>query len=150
MSEQKEYWMTTHDQGSIKISEDVVASIAAVATSETDGISGLYSSLTNDIVSFLGKKTPTKGVKVTFHSDNTVDIDICYLACFGSNICDVAKNVQENVKSSVESMTNLDIGNINIHVAGVTFNKEISKETNIQSQEINSDEIKIDELTEEI
>ena len=96
-----------------------------------------------------GKKTPTKGVKVTFHSDNTVDIDICYLACFGSNICDVAKNVQENVKSAVESMTNLDIGNINIHVAGVTFNKEISKETNIESQEINSDEIKIDELIEE-
>lgn len=149
MSEQKEYWMTTHDQGSIKISEDVVASIAAVATSETDGVSGLYSSFTNDIVSFLGKKTPTKGVKVTFHSDNTVDIDICYLACFGSNICDVAKNVQENVKSAVESMTNLDIGNINIHVAGVTFNKEISKETNIESQEINSDEIKIDELIEE-
>lgn len=148
MSEQKEYWMTTHDQGSIKISEDVVASIAAVATSETDGVSGLYSSFTNDIVSFLGKKTPTKGVKVTFHSDNTVDIDICYLACFGSNICDVAKNVQENVKSAVESMTNLDIGNINIHVAGVTFNKEISKETNIESQEINSDEIKIDELIE--
>ena len=149
MSEQKEYWMTTHDQGSIKISEDVVASIAAVATSETDGVSGLYSSFTNDIVSFLGKKTPTKGVKVTFHSDNTVDIDICYLACFGSNICDVAKNVQENVKSSVESMTNLDIGNINIHVAGVTFSKEISKETNIQSREINSDEIKVDELIEE-
>lgn len=149
MSEQKEYWMTTHDQGSIKISEDVVASIAAVATSETDGVSGLYSSFTNDIVSFLGKKTPTKGVKVTFHSDNTVDIDICYLACFGSNICDVSKNVQENVKSSVESMTNLDIGNINIHIAGVTFNKEISKETNIQSQEINSDEIKVDELIEE-
>lgn len=150
MSEQKEYWMTTHDQGSIKISEDVVASIAAVATSETEGVSGLYSSFTNDIVSFLGKKTPAKGVKVTFHSDNTVDIDICYLACFGSNICDVAKNVQENVKSAVESMTNLDIGNINIHVAGVTFSKEISKETNIQSQEINSDEIKVDELIEEI
>lgn len=149
MSEQKEYWMTTHDQGSIKISEDVVASIAAVATSETDGVSGLYSSFTNDIVSFLGKKTPTKGVKVTFHSDNTVDIDIYYLSCFGSNICDVAKNVQENVKSAVESMTNLDIGNINIHVAGVTFNKEISKEANIESQEINSDEIKIDELIEE-
>ncbi len=149
MSEQKEYWMTTHDQGSIKISEDVVASIAAVATSETDGVSGLYSSFTNDIVSFLGKKTPSKGVKVTFHSDNTVDVDICYLACFGSNICDVAKNVQENVKSAVESMTNLDIGNINIHVAGVTFNKEISKESNIQSQEINSDEIKVDELIEE-
>lgn len=149
MSEQKEYWMTTHDQGSIKISEDVVASIAAVAISETEGVSGLYSSFTNDIVSFLGKKTPAKGVKVTFHSDNTVDIDICYLACFGSNICDVAKNVQENVKSAVESMTNLDIGNINIHVAGVTFvssdNKENPKEINLQPQETNTDEIIIEE-----
>lgn len=143
MSELKEYWITTHDQGNIKISEDVVASIAAVATSETEGVSGLYSSFTNDIVSFLGKKTPSKGVKVTFHTDNTVDIDICYLACFGTNICDVAKNVQENVKSSVESMTNLNIGNININVAGVTFvstnnnDEEISKETNIK----NNDEI---------
>lgn len=149
MSEQKEYWMTTHDQGSIKISEDVVASIAAVAISETEGVSGLYSSFTNDIVSFLGKKTPAKGVKVTFHSDNTVDIDICYLACFGSNICDVAKNVQENVKSAVESMTNLDIGNINIHVAGVTFvssdNKENPKEINIHPQETNTDEAIIEE-----
>ncbi len=143
MSEQKEYWMTTHDQGSIKISEDVVASIAAVATSETEGVSGLYSSFTNDIVSFLGKKTPSKGVKVTFHGDNTVDIDICYLACFGTHIYDVAKKVQENVKSAVESMTNLNIGNINIHVAGVTFISSDNKEENLESQEIKSDEVKV-------
>lgn len=148
MSEYRDYWMTTHDQGSIKISEDVVASIAAVATSETEGVSGLYSSFTNDIVSFLGKKTPTKGVKVTFHNDNTVDIDICYLACFGSNIFDVAKNVQENVKSSVKAMTNLNIVNINIHVAGVTFVSDENKNSHFLESKTMLDDEFIEETKE--
>lgn len=136
MSEYKEYWITTDEQGSIKISEDVVASIAAVAASETEGISSLYSSFTNDIVSFLGKKSPSKGVKVIFHDDNKVDIDVCYSATFGSNICDVAKKVQENVKLSVEAMTNLKTGKINIHVAGVTFDLQTN---NLQSNNTNND-----------
>ena len=66
-----------------------------------------------------------------------------------SNFVTTSVNDMSNMFYHCESMTNLDIGNINIHVAGVTFNKEISKETNIESQEINSDEIKIDELIEE-
>ena len=46
MADHKEYWSTESDQGSIRISEDVVASIVALAASETDGVSGLYSSVT--------------------------------------------------------------------------------------------------------
>ena len=61
MADHKEYWSTEDDQGCIRISEDVVASIAALAASETEGVSGLYSSLTSDIVSFLSKKNISKG-----------------------------------------------------------------------------------------
>ena len=64
MADHKEYWSTESDQGSIRISEDVVASIAALATSETAGVSGLYSTLTSDIVSFLSKKNLSKGVRI--------------------------------------------------------------------------------------
>ena len=64
MADHKEYWSTESDQGSIRISEDVVASIAALATSETAGVSGLYSTLTSDIVSFLSKKNQSKGVRI--------------------------------------------------------------------------------------
>ena len=121
MADHKEYWETAGDQGSIRISEDVVASIAALATSETDGVSGLYSSLTNDIVSFLSKKNLSKGVRVEIGEDDTVKIEIGFLALFGHNICEVAKQVQQNVKAQIESMTGLRVTKANIHVGGVTF-----------------------------
>ncbi len=121
MADHKEYWSTESDQGSIRISEDVVASIAALATSETAGVSGLYSTLTSDIVSFLSKKNQSKGVRIELGEEDTVRIEIGFLALFGHNICEVAKQVQENVKSSVESMTGLKVVEVNVHVGGVTF-----------------------------
>lgn len=121
MADHKEYWSTESDQGSIRISEDVVASIAALATSETAGVSGLYSTLTSDIVSFLSKKNLSKGVRIEIGDEGTVKIEIGFLALFGHNICEVAKQVQENVRSSVESMTGLKVTEVNVHVGGVTF-----------------------------
>ena len=121
MADHKEYWSTESDQGSIRISEDVVASIAALAASETGGVSGLYSTLTSDIVNFLSKKNQSKGVRIELGEQDTVSIDIGFLALFGHNICEVAKQVQENVKSSVESMTGLKVVGVNVHVGGVTF-----------------------------
>ena len=76
MADHKEYWSTESDQGSIRISEDVVASIAALAASETDGVSGLYSSVTRDIVSFLSKKNLSKGVRVELGEEDTVKVEI--------------------------------------------------------------------------
>ena len=119
MADHKEYWSTESDQGSIRISEDVVASIAALAASETDGVSGLYSSVTRDIVSFLSKKNLSKGVRVELGEEDTVKVEISFLALFGHNICEVAKQVQDNVKSQIESMTGLHVVEINVH--GVTF-----------------------------
>ena len=119
MADHKEYWSTESDQGSIRISEDVVASIAALAASETDGVSGLYSSVTRDIVSFLSKKNLSKGVRVELGEGDTVKVEISFLALFGHNICEVAKQVQDNVK--IESMTGLHVVEINVHVGGVTF-----------------------------
>ena len=128
MADHKDYWSTTGDQGSIRISEDVVASIAALSASETDGVSGLYSSLTKDIVSFLSKKNLSKGVRIELGDEDTVKIEIGFLALFGHNICDVAKQVQKNVKASVESMTGLKVIEVDIHGGGVTFAPEAAPE----------------------
>ena len=124
MADHKEYWSTESDQGSIRISEDVVASIAALSASETKGVSGLYSSLTSDIVGFISKKNLSKGVRIELGDDDTVKVEIGFLALFGYNICDVAKEVQENVKSS----TGLRVVEINVHVGGVTFKPSASAE----------------------
>ncbi len=122
MADHKEYWSTQSDQGSIRISEDVVASIAAIAASDTKGVGGLYSSLTNDIVGFLSKKNLAKGVKIDLNTEEgSVKIEIGFLALFGHNICETAKQVQENVKTSVGSMTGLKVTAVNVHVGGITF-----------------------------
>lgn len=122
MADHKDYWVTEGDQGTIKISEDVVASIAALAASDTDGVNSLYSSFTSDIVSFLGnRKALSKGVKVQFNDDGTVSVDICFLVRFGVSICDVARQVQQAVRSAIESMTGLKTNCVNIHVGGVAF-----------------------------
>lgn len=121
MADHKEYWSTQSDQGSIRISEDVVASIAALAASETGGVSSLYSTLTSDIVNFLSKKNQSKGVRIELGEGDTVRIEIGLLALFGHNICEVAKQVQQNVCSSVESMTGLRVIEVNVHVGGVVF-----------------------------
>jgi len=122
MAEHKEYWSTQSDQGTIRISEEVVASIAAIAASDTKGVGGLYSSLTSDIVSFLSKKNLSKGVRIDWNTEEgSVKIEIGFLALFGHNICDTAKQVQSNVKSSVESMTGLKVEAVNVHVGGIIF-----------------------------
>lgn len=133
MADHKEYWSTESDQGSIRISEDVVASIAALSASETKGVSGLYSSLTSDIVGFISKKNLSKGVRIELGDDDTVKVEIGFLALFGYNICDVAKEVQKNVKSSIESMTGLRVVEINVHVGGVTFKPSASAEEKAES-----------------
>lgn len=120
MADNKDYWSSVSDQGSIKISEDVVASIAAIAATETAGVSALCSGIGTDIAEFLGKKNLSKGVKVQF-SGESVELEICFLAKYGYSICDIAKSVQQAVRSSIESMTGLKTAAVNIHVNGVTF-----------------------------
>lgn len=121
MAEHKEYWVTTGDQGTIKISEEVVASIAALATTETEGVSGLCTGLKSEIASLLGKKGTGKGVKVQIGDDDTVSVDVDFLAKFGHSVREVADNVQRAVKTSIESATGLKASSVNVCVGGVTF-----------------------------
>lgn len=121
MAEHKEYWVTEGDQGTIKISEEVVASIAALAATETEGVSGLCAGLTTEIASFLGKKNPNKGVKVLIGDDDTVAVEVSFLAKFGHSVREVAGEVQVAVKNAIESMTGLQAMEVNVCVGGVTF-----------------------------
>ena len=121
MTDNKEYWGTPSDRGNIKISEEVITSIASIAVSETEGADQITNPI-SDIAGFLGKKQ-SKGIKVAFVYDN-VEIDITCQTKFGHSVYEVAKDIQENVKSSVESMTGLTCTAINVSITGITFEKE--------------------------
>lgn len=121
MTENREYWGAPSDRGNVKISEDVIASIATIAVSETEN--AVYTSNTiSELAGFLSKKQ-TKGVKVAFVYDN-VEVDISCQVKFGSVVFDVAKNIQENVKSSIESMTGLTCTAVNVSIIGIAFEKQ--------------------------
>lgn len=112
------------DTGKVNISDDVVASIAGIAASEIEGVTGMSRGMAYDIAEKLGaKKNPQKGVKVSVSDDGAV-IDLYIIVAFGVRIPELAWEVQENVKNSVESMTGIDVLKVNVCIEGVSFEKE--------------------------
>lgn len=121
---EEEAAQTEESVGNIKISVDVVSTIAGIATAELEGVAGMYSSFAGGIVEKLGaKKNPSKGVKVEM-TDETVSIDLYIVVEYGVRIPELAWEIQENVKNNVETMTGLSVEKVNIHIEGVSFAKE--------------------------
>lgn len=112
------------DGGKINISNDVIASIAGIAATEIEGVAGMAGGAFPGLVEKLGaKKNPQKGVKVTVSPEGAV-IDLLIVVAFGVRIPELAWEVQENVKNSVESMTGTEVLRVNVFVEGVSFEKK--------------------------
>ena len=127
MAENKEYFTQEMENGSIQISEDVVASVTGMAVLEVEGVCGLSSSIGTDIAEMLGMKTLSKGVRLSTTETGALRIDCDVVSKFGQNIFELAKNVQENVKSSVESVTGLRVAEVNVPVCGIALPKDSKK-----------------------
>ncbi|MBS6844812.1 MAG: Asp23/Gls24 family envelope stress response protein [Oscillospiraceae bacterium] len=127
MAENKEYYTQEMENGSIQISEDVVASVTGMAVLEVEGVCGLSSSIGTDIAEMLGMKTLSKGVRLSTTETGALRIDCDVVSKFGQNIFELAKNVQENVKSSVESVTGLRVAEVNVTVCGIALPKDSKK-----------------------
>jgi uncharacterized alkaline shock family protein YloU len=110
--------------GEVQIADEVVAIIAGLAATEVDGVASMAGNITNELVSKLGMKNLSRGVKVTvLEGVVTVDLNIEY----GKNILETSKKVQEKVKSSIENMTGLEVADVNIHIASVDMENEKGK-----------------------
>lgn len=111
------------DTGKVNISDEVVASIAGIAANEIDGVSGMAGSFAGGIAEILGaKKNPQKGVKIDIKPEGAV-IDLFIVVEFGKRIPELAWNIQENVKNSVETMTGIEVLKVNVHIEGISFEK---------------------------
>ena len=111
------------EMGIVKISDEVVAVIAGLACSEVKGIVGISSGIVGGITQILsGKKNLSKGVKVNV-GENDATIDIFIVVEYGVRIPEVAREVQNSVKKSVEAMTGLSVSAINIFVQNVYLPK---------------------------
>lgn len=112
-------------ENGIEISNDVIAVIAGVAVSEVQGVASMSGGFAGGISEVLsGKKNLAKGIKVEKNEDKT-KIDVNIIVEYGSRIPDVAYEIQNRVKKSVENMTGFKVEEVNVHIQGV--NTEILK-----------------------
>jgi uncharacterized alkaline shock family protein YloU len=114
-----------NETGDIKISDDAVAMIAAIAAKKVEGVIGLDSGPVGGIAEALGMQNMTKGIKVNMGKDS-VSLDVNLVVLFGQEISDVAVEVQEKVKEAIENMTGLIVDKINVNINSVRSPKEKS------------------------
>ena len=106
--------------GEVKIADEVVAIIAALAATEVEGVASMAGNITNELVGKLGMKNLSKGVKVDVTEEH-VSVDLSLNIRYGYNIPAVSEQVQEKVSSAIENMTGLTVLDVNIKIAGVNM-----------------------------
>ena len=111
--------------GSVSFATGVVETIAGLAAQEVEGVASMASVSTGLADMFTRKSTRnfTKGVRVDING-GTVAVDVTIVVEYGSPIPDVAKSIQENVKKAIETMSGLDVRNVDVHVQAVSFERE--------------------------
>lgn len=111
--------------GEVKIADEVVAIIAALAATEVEGVASMAGNITNELISRLGMKNLSKGVKVDVLK-GVVTVSLALNMKYNYSIMDVSAKVQEKVKSAVENMTGLEVADVNVKVAGVEMESQES------------------------
>lgn len=109
--------------GEVKIADEVVAIIAGLAAMEVEGVSSMAGNATRELVSKLGMKSLSKGVKVDV-LEGIVTVSLALNLKYGYNIMDITGKVQDKVKAAIENMTGLEVADVNIRVAGVDIPEE--------------------------
>lgn len=116
--------------GQVKISDDVVIIIAGIATSGVKGVSTTRTGVAEGFSNLFSKNNYSKGIKVEIN-ENTVVLDIFINVEFGYKISEVAKEVQAAVKKEIETMTDMQVAAVNVHVLNIIQEKEKDKEKEI-------------------
>ena len=126
--------------GQIKIADEVVGIIAGLAAMEIEGVAGMSGGLAGGIAEMLGRKNLSKGVKVEVGERETA-IDLYIIVEYGVEIPAMSWKIQESVKTAIETMTGLNVVEVNINIQGVNIEKE-PKEDDLQIQQSDNNRVK--------
>ncbi len=134
------------ESNNIQISDDVVAVIAGMAASEVPGVADMAGGFAGGISEVLsGKKNLSKGIKVDI-LEKSAKIDVNIIVEYGARIPEVAFEIQKRVKKSVESMTGLNVEEVNVHVQGVSTSREEKRteKKDEKKEEVKESEAKVE------
>ena len=120
---QKNYTVTSSDEkGQVQISNEVVTIIAGLAATEVKGVASMVGNITNELVSKLGMKKLSKGIKVSVENGE-VAVEVAINIDYGYSVPKTSRMVQEKVKASIENMTGLTVSDVNVTIASVCMEK---------------------------
>ena len=104
----------------VNVAEEVVAIIAGLAATEVNGVSAMVGNITNELMSMVGMKKLNKGVKIDI-VDRVVSVDLAVILDYGYNIPGICNKVQEKVKNAIETMTGLEVAEVNLRIAAINM-----------------------------
>lgn len=110
------------ENGLVKISNEVISTIASTAAMEVEGVVGMNNNLASGISELLGKKNYGKGVK-TEVDGNEVSLELHLNLAYGAKLTEVGVEVQKKVKEAIENMTDLNVKNIDVQIQGIVRTK---------------------------
>lgn len=117
------YDLQAERAGSVRIADDVVAMIAALAATEVEGIAAMAGNLTNELLSRVGVRGLSRGARVEV-SEKKVKAELAVVMEYGYNIPATCQKVQTKVKNAIENMTGLEVQDVNIRIAGINVTRE--------------------------
>ena len=130
--------LDANGKGTVVFATDVIATIAGLAATEVEGVASMVGSTSGGLAEIFKRgqnaRSLTKGVRVELN-DNTVSVQLTIVVDYGSPIPRVAKNIQENVKKAIETMSGLEVTAVNVVVQGVSFDKENRAAAEIEAQQ---------------
>ncbi len=118
MADNKQYISQVQDNGSVMISEDVIATIVSQAVSEVEGVVSINTKPAAELADMIGKNWG-KGMKIAVSDTNAVTIDVEVLIGYGQSVLTIAEGVQKAIIGSVQSMTGVECVTVNVNVCGI-------------------------------
>ena len=112
MAENKQYITQIQDNGTVMISEDVVATIVEHTLTEVEGV-------VKGGAEVVGKKSWGKGIRIAIAEDNYLTIGCNIVVAYGESVMDVAKAVQNAISNAVESVTGVTVADVNVNICGI-------------------------------
>lgn len=109
--------------GDIQISPNVLEVIASIASVQVKGVKRMRGSLATSVNELFGRKEMGKGIRLNFKDEKLI-VDVYVYLNYGVSVPKVALEIQEQVKQQLLFMTELDLGEVNVHVEGVVHEKQ--------------------------
>ena len=122
MADSKDYIVRSQEDGSVSISEDVIAIIAWEAMHEVEGFGGPSAGFSGELAELIGRKNASRGIRIT-SAEQSVSVDVYITVRYGYSVTKVSRDIQEAISKSVQDMTGVPVSAVNVNVAGIVFDK---------------------------